>query len=77
MTEEKISIRDRIRLIPVGKSRTFKCESMLAARSIQGTVSQVTLLYPNPSVSKYVTSIDKDNLTITVTAVPKEANSEN
>ena len=50
---------------------------MLAARSIQSTVSQVTLLYPNPSVSKYVTSIDKYNLTITVTAVPKEANSEN
>lgn len=76
MAEEKISIRDKIRLIPAGKSKTFKCKDMLAARSVQSTVSQVSLLYPNPSVEKYVTSVDKENFTITVTAVAKEVGNE-
>lgn len=70
MVEEKISIRDKIRLIPAGKSRTFQCKDMLAVRSIQSAVSQVSQLYPNPLIGKYTTQVDRQSLSILVTAVP-------
>lgn len=58
---------DQIRSIPVGKTRSFKMESLRDCESMKNSAYRESGFYPETGI-KYSVSVDKKTVTVHITA---------